>query len=117
MPESGLPIPYEDDTEELPTQEVADAEGGDFEDEESDDSSEQTELADPTASSVQPKRKKKKMLKTDAEEFRLLGRRALCKKIGDIASFMQRIVKNRVLKDHPYAKKMEDDELTNLLKK
>jgi len=46
----------------------------------------------------------------------LLGRRTLCKRIGDIASLMQKTVKNRVLKDNPNARRMEDDELTNLLK-
>ena len=89
---------------------------GEWEDEEVDESESQETSSSADGAPVRTKRKRKKIAKTDAEELRLLGRRALCKKIGDIASFMQRIVKNRVLKDNPYAKKMEDDELTNLLK-
>lgn len=63
------------------------------------------------------RRRKKRSVRTDAVEFRLVGRRALCKKCDDIAPFMQRIVKNRLLKDNPFSRKMEDDELTALLRK
>lgn len=63
------------------------------------------------------KKKRRRSVRSDAEEFRLLGRHALCKKCVEIASSMQKIVKNRLLKDNPYKKSLDDDELTNLLRK
>ena len=92
------------------------ADGDEFEKDES-ESGDDNQLSDATSNSVQLKKKYKKAAKPDAEELRLLGRRALCKKIADIASLMKLSVKNRVLKDNPFAKRTTDDELTSLLKK
>lgn len=92
-------------------------EAGEWEDDEGSEPDDAGQPSDSAGTPVRRKRRRRKIAKSDAEELRLLGRRALCKKCCDIASFMQKTVKNRVLKDNPYAKRMEDDELTNLLKK
>jgi hypothetical protein len=63
-------------------------------------------------------RRRKKLAKSDAAELRLQGRRALCKSIIDIAPFMLKMVKLRLLGRYLQSVKgLEDDDLTNIIKK
>jgi hypothetical protein len=105
------------ENEKLLDADASDESGEEWEDDDDPESNSEDQPAANAGAPIRRKRRRRKVTKSDAEELRLLGRRVLCKRCAEIASFMQRIVKNRLLKDNPYAKKMEDDELTNLLKK
>jgi hypothetical protein len=61
-------------------------------------------------------RRRKRQPKLDALELRLIGRRALCKRIADIAPYMLRMVKARILHTHLESKRgLEDDDLTKII--
>jgi len=63
-------------------------------------------------------RRKRRPPRTDAAELRLLGRRALCKSIGDIAPNMLKKVKLRTVgRFLTTVRGLEDDDLTRILKK
>ena len=123
MHEPGPSITEGNPTSNLPTAEESIVLAGDleelgeWEDEEGNEAGDQGQSTIMADNPIRQRRKRKKILKLDAQELRLLGRRAMCKKIADIASFMKPSVKNRVLKDNPFAKRMEDVDLSNLLKK
>jgi len=71
-------------------------------------------LADP----VPRVRRRKRVVRTDAEELRLLGRRALCPTIPEIAPNMLKLVKLRILGNYlPSTRGIEEEELTEILKK
>lgn len=60
-----------------------------------------------------PKKKRRRKRREDASEQRLLGRRALCKTIQEIAPQMLKTVKMRLLARHLDSKRgMDDDDLT-----
>lgn len=62
-------------------------------------------------------RRRKRQMRSDAAELKLLGRRELCKRIGDIASNMLKTVKLRVLSSHLESMRgMEDDDLTQVMR-
>ena len=62
--------------------------------------------------------KKKRPPKYDAEEFKLRGRRELCKRIAEIAPSMSKLVKLRLLGSYlDSTKNKEDEELTLIIKK
>jgi|GEM_PF-253597 len=92
-----------------------------------DDVDEWEEVADGTDSTVESitepgrqrkVRKKRKMMRSDAEEFRLAGRRALCKRIEDIAPLMLKTAKLRILGRYlSSVRGLEDDDLTNVIRK
>ena len=63
-------------------------------------------------------RKRRRQVRTDADELRLLGRRALCKRIADIAPFMLKTVKLRILGRYVDSRRgLEDDDLTQIIKR
>jgi hypothetical protein len=63
-------------------------------------------------------RKRKRQMKADAAELRLLGRRALCKRIADIAPNMLKMIKLRTLVRYlESVRGLEDDDLTQVIKK
>jgi hypothetical protein len=63
-------------------------------------------------------RRRKRQTKADAAELRLQGRRALCKRIIDIAPHMLKTVKLRILGRHLQSTRgLEDDDLTEVIKK
>jgi hypothetical protein len=62
-------------------------------------------------------RRRRRQPKLDSLELRLRGRRALCKRIEDIAPHMLKMVKLRILTNYlPTVKGMEDDDLTRALR-
>lgn len=64
------------------------------------------------------KRRKRKRITRDPAEARLRGRRQLCKRIADIAPYMLKTVKLRILGNYLSSTKgLSDDDLTNRLKK
>ncbi len=78
------------------------------------------ESEDSTTSVTGPKvrvRRRRRVLRIDAEELRLLGRRALCRSIPEIAPNMLKTVKLRILGNFlDSTRGMEDEELTDVLK-
>ncbi|WP_439623372.1 SAP domain-containing protein [Gemmata sp.] len=62
-------------------------------------------------------RRRRRQPKLDSPEFRLRGRRALCKRIEDIAPLMLKMVKLRVVTSYlPSVRGLEDDDLTRILR-
>ncbi|MBI1917997.1 MAG: hypothetical protein HYS12_25165, partial [Planctomycetes bacterium] len=94
-------------------------ETGDWEEEESFDPAEdETAIGEESGQAVTRARRRKRQLRPDAAELRLRGRRALCKRIADIASQMLKTVMLRVLGSYLKSKHgLEDEDLTQLLKK
>lgn len=73
--------------------------------------------SDPTTTEHRTRRRKRPV-KTDAEELRLQGRRALCKGIADIAPNMSKQVKHRVLSRYLQSVRgLEDEDLTQVIRK
>lgn len=63
-------------------------------------------------------RRRKRPARPEAAELRLLGRRALCRQISDIAPQMLKTVKLRVLGRYlPSTRGLEDEDLTQVLRK
>jgi hypothetical protein len=63
-------------------------------------------------------RRRRRVPRANAAELRLLGRRALCKSIPDVASTMLKTVKLRILGNYlPSTRGMEDDDLTQVIRK
>jgi len=64
-------------------------------------------------------RRKKRLVRTDAVELRLQGRRSMCKRIADIAPHMLKQTKLRLLTSYLDAKRLaigkEDDDLTKFI--
>ncbi len=76
--------------------------------------------SDPTQlAKVTRVRRKKRRVRTDALELRLQGRRAMCKRIAEIAPLMLKQTKLRLLSAYLGAKKLpigqEDDDLTKFI--
>jgi hypothetical protein len=65
-----------------------------------------------------PRVRRRQIVRSDAEELRLRGRRALCKTIPDLAGDMLKTVKLRVLGRYlESTRNLEEDDLTNIIKK
>jgi hypothetical protein len=76
--------------------------------------------ADPSAPAKPTRvRRKKRKVRTDALELRLQGRRAMCKRIAEIAPLMLKQTKLRLLSSYLGARKLpigqEDDDLTKFI--
>jgi hypothetical protein len=77
------------------------------------------EAADPVVTEARTTRvrRRRRQLKLDSPELRLRGRRALCKRIEDIAPYMLKMVKQRILNNFlPSLRGLEDDDLTRVLR-
>jgi hypothetical protein len=62
-------------------------------------------------------RKRRRQPRADSPELRLRGRRALCKRVEDIAPHMLKMIKLRILNNYlPSVRGLEDDDLTRILK-
>jgi hypothetical protein len=83
-----------------------------------DDSEDNAEAEfDPQGAQEKSKRRKRPT-RAVAMELKLLGRRALCKGVGDIAPHMLKTVKLRILGRYLESKKgLEDDDLTEVIRK
>lgn len=69
-----------------------------------------------TGSGVTRVRRRKRQPKLDSLELRLRGRRALCKRIADIAPHMLKLVKQRILNTYLQSKRgLEDEDLTQVI--
>lgn len=87
---------------------------------EADDSDEVTDAmtTDGAVTASPKRRRRKRQVRSDAAELRLLGRRALCKRIADLAPLMLKMVKLRLLGGYlPSTRGLEDDDLTQVIKK
>jgi hypothetical protein len=99
----------------LPVPPEAEGVEEDWEEAEEDDSA---EAAPGEPAPNRPARRKRRVARTDAEELRLLGRRALCKSIAEVAPAMLKTVKLRVLGNFlPSTRGLEDDDLTEIIRK
>lgn len=76
-----------------------------------------TALASEPGGSPARVRRRRRVPRANAAELRLLGRRALCKEIPDVASTMTKMVKLRILGNYTSTKGMEEDDLTQFLRK
>jgi hypothetical protein len=90
---------------------------GEWEVVETEDTGETTLVAGPGEAPVKVRRRRRAP-RANAAELRLLGRRALCKSIPDVASTMLKTVKLRILGNYlPSTRGMEDDDLTQVIRK
>lgn len=81
---------------------------------------EQVEGTGPGGSTTRPRKikRKRRIAKSDAVELRLLGRRASCKRIPDIAPLMFNLVKRRVLSSYSdELRGLDEEQMTELIKK
>ncbi len=108
-----LPFHADNETSQGETQEGSDSEWEDVGDIEIASG----ELPDAVESKGTRVRRRKRQPKLDSPEFRLRGRRALCKQIEEIAPQMLKMVKLRVVTNYlPSVRGLEDDDLTRILK-
>jgi hypothetical protein len=80
---------------------------------------EETDVGDPAVTEGHPvtRRRRRRPGAADAAEVRLLGRRALCKAIPDIAPSILKTVKLRILGNYLESTRgLEDEQLTDVLK-
>ena len=107
--EPGLLVEETSDDDVLRTSETVDSNQA--------DATKDTGLVPPPQPTAR-KRKKRREPKRDAKEQRLLGRRALCKQVADIAPHMLKRVKLRILGQFLESTKgMNDGDLTNRILK
>ncbi|HEY8506533.1 MAG TPA: hypothetical protein VIL46_18265, partial [Gemmataceae bacterium] len=94
------------------------SEAGDWEEVEEGEVAEETVAITDEAGAPVRRVRRRRRPRSDAAELRLLGRRALCKRIADIAPYMLRMVKLRILGRYLQSTRgLEDDGLTQVIRK
>jgi hypothetical protein len=120
---SATPPPVVPDEQRSDEQTVVDSQSNDAEEgewEEVEETVLESPSADPSAPAKPTKvRRKKRKVRVDALELRLQGRRAMCKRIAEIAPLMLKQTKLRLLSSYLGARKLpigqEDDDLTKFI--